>query len=79
MSEEGTIIAGGSSGRIHRAAERYSNMYGGRKEDWVKKTSSEWKEGPSEGVYSKFQTHWVENLKTGQRVDVKTKFTGKLK
>lgn len=72
MSEVGEIMAG-TGGRVaFRDAQRVAQQYGGNAADWVKKTSSSYT--ARDGV--KFETHWVENIKTGQRVEFKTKFPG---
>ena len=70
MTEVGTIIAGTGSRVPFREAERITKEYGGNAVDWVKKSSPSFtaKDG------AQFETHWVENLKTGQRVEIKTKF-----
>ena len=70
LGEVGTVMAGPGSTRIFRDAARVAKAYGGDAKDWVKKYSSSYsaKDG------SRFETHWVENIKTGQRVEHKTKF-----
>lgn len=72
MSEVGEIIAGQGSKAKFRDAQRVADTYGGNADDWVKKSSSSY----SAPDGTKFETHWVENLQTGQRVEYKTKFTG---
>jgi hypothetical protein len=69
LGEAGTIMAG-TGGRVpFRDAGRVAQQYGGNPADWVKKTSS------SHTVNgTTFETHWVENIRTGQRVEFKTKF-----
>ncbi len=54
---------------IFRDAARVAKEYGGGIQDWVKKSSSS--SVSTNGV--SFETHWVENVKTGQRVEFKTK------
>ncbi len=72
MSEVGEIMAG-PGGRVpFRDAGRIASQYGGNPADWVKRTSTSYT--ARDGV--KFETHWVENIKTGQRVEFKTKFPG---
>ena len=72
LSEAGTIMAG-SGGRVpFRDASRVAEQYGGSPGDWVKKTSSSYTARDG----AKFETHWVENIQTGQRVEFKTKFPG---
>ncbi len=51
-----------------RCAPRLVKQYGGKASEWVKKGSSSYtKDGKN------FRTHWYENLRTGQRVEQKTK------
>lgn len=72
MSEAGTIMAG-PGGRVpFRDAPRVAEQYGGSASDWVKKTSPSYTARDG----AQFETHWVENIKTGQRVEFKTKFPG---
>ena len=74
MSEAGRIMAG-PGGRVpFRDAGRVAKQYGGDAIDWVKKTSSS--HTARDGV--QFETHWVENIRTGQQFEFKTKFTGGL-
>ncbi|WP_208858835.1 hypothetical protein [Cryobacterium zongtaii] len=49
----------------------YARQYGGVSADWVKKTSTSW-----EFNQVTYSTHWVENVRTGMRVDPKTKIGG---
>jgi hypothetical protein len=51
-----------------RAAPRLVQEYGGGLGDWVKKTSSS--VNAPDGTH--IETHWYENLKTGQKVEPKT-------
>ncbi|OJX60563.1 MAG: hypothetical protein BGO89_13675 [Candidatus Kapaibacterium thiocyanatum] len=53
-----------------RDATRLASTYGGDANHWVKMGSSSFK--AKGGV--RFETHWYENLSTGQRVEFKTKF-----
>ncbi|RMG27522.1 MAG: hypothetical protein D6732_20010 [Methanobacteriota archaeon] len=69
MGEEGKNIAGEGTDRPLREAQRLAKLYGGDPEDWVKKTSSSYQAPDG----TKFETHWYENKKTGQRVEYKTK------
>jgi hypothetical protein len=75
MTEEGTIIAGSGSKSIFRDADRIAKTYGGSSSDWVKKSSTSADLGNGYHI----ETHWVENIKTGKRVEFKTKevFTAK--
>lgn len=72
MSEAGIIMAGTGGPKPFRKAPSFVKQYGGETSDWVKKTSLSHtaKDG------TRFETHWVENINTGQRVDFKTKFPG---
>jgi RHS repeat-associated protein len=70
MGEIGTIMAGADARAPFRDAARVAEQYGGEAADWVKKTSSTF--ASRDGT--KFETHWVENLRTGQRIEHKTKF-----
>jgi hypothetical protein len=72
LGEAGTIMAG-PGGRVpFRDAPRVAQQYGGSPSDWVKKSSSSYTARDG----AKFETHWVENIQTGQRVEFKTKFPG---
>lgn len=70
MGEKGTTIAGEGAKARFRDAGKIADQYGGKAADWSKKSSSSYtaKDG------TKFETHWAENAKTGQRVEYKTKF-----
>lgn len=72
MGEVGQVMAGAGSRTVFRDAQRIAQQYGGNAADWVKKTSSSY---PSRDG-TRFETHWVENIRTGQRVEIKTKFPG---
>lgn len=71
MGETGEIIAGPGSKKQKpfRDAPRAAALYGGRIEDWVKKSSFSYVNPEDE---TKFQTHWIENLKSGERLEFKT-------
>jgi hypothetical protein len=71
-SEVGTTMAGAGARVPFREAARVAREHGGNASDWVKKSSSSYtaRDGAT------FETHWVENVRTGQRVEVKTKFPG---
>ena len=68
MAEDGEVIAGGTHSTTLRKAGDLAEQYGGEPEDWVKKRSSSYT--AEDGT--QFETHWEENLKTGQRVNMKT-------
>jgi len=71
MQEEGKIIAGPGVKRVFDNAIYIAQEYGGQALDWVKKVSNSTYVA-SDGT--KFQTRWVENLTTGEKVLYKTKF-----
>jgi RHS repeat-associated protein len=66
----GIEIAGGASKAQFRGAAAYAERYGGDASDWVKKSTTGSHAGSGGNVY---QLHWVQNLRTGQIVDVKLK------
>jgi len=68
MSEAGEIIAGGTHQTPLRKAGDLAKEYGGDPSDWVKKRSTSYT--GEDGT--QFETHWEENLKTGQRVNMKS-------
>jgi len=70
VGEIGTTIAGQGSNTKFRDADRVAQNHGGDSASWVKKSSSS--HTAPDGT--KFETHWVENIKTGQRVEHKTMF-----
>ncbi len=75
MASEGEVMAGGKSGVPFRDAPRIAAEYGGDPADWVKKNSKTGltRQFPNSPYTQQIETHWVENLKTGQRVEMKTK------
>ena len=70
IGEAGSVTAGQGSKTAFRDAEVIARRYGGNAADWAKKSSSTY----SARDGSRLQTHWVENLRTGERVDFKTVF-----
>ncbi|MFM0362931.1 RHS repeat-associated core domain-containing protein [Paraburkholderia sediminicola] len=72
MGEAGITVAGSGTNSAFRAAQKVADEFGGSAADWVKKSSSSYTS--KNGV--QFETHWVENIKTGQRVEFKTKLGG---
>jgi hypothetical protein len=72
MGEVGTTMAGAGARVPFRDAARVAKEHGGNAADWVKKSSSS--HTARDGAT--FETHWVENVRTGQRVEFKTKFPG---
>jgi hypothetical protein len=75
MKETGTIIAGKGSikDKPFRDGPRIASQYGGATEDWVKKSSSYYNMENGKTM----QTHWVENLKTGEKIEFKINFEEK--
>ena len=69
MCESGTAIAGRGARSSFRNADRAAAQYGGRPEDWAKVSSSSYT--AADGV--RFETHWIENVVTGERQEFKTK------
>jgi hypothetical protein len=69
MGEPGKIIFGGGSKPPFRDADKFAQEFGGGAADWVKKVSNT--RVLSDG--KTWQVRWVENIKTGQRVNFKTK------
>jgi hypothetical protein len=69
--EQGVIIAGigASKGVIFKDIDRIVKTYGGSPEEWVKKSSTASKNLDGR----KIETHWIENLKTGERFEFKIK------
>jgi RHS repeat-associated protein len=68
LSGGGRVIAGAGSRAVFRDVDRIVKTYGGEAGDWVKKSSSKYvaRDG------SVFEIHWVENLRTGKKVELKT-------
>ncbi|MCC8370691.1 MAG: hypothetical protein LN566_05010 [Rickettsia endosymbiont of Stiretrus anchorago] len=65
-NEPHRIIA---QGKEFRDVDRIIKTYGGSKKDWVKMSSSKTNISGSD---LHFETHWVQNIKTGQKVEIKT-------
>jgi hypothetical protein len=72
MAEKGRPFAGPGSGTVFRDADRVAAEYGGVADDYAKMASSSYRDGP--GLYDLFATHWVQNVKTLERFEFKTKF-----
>lgn len=73
MAEAGRVIAGIGSDVAFRDAARVAQQYGGAAADWVKKSSTSFRAADG----TRFETHWVENVTTGQKVEFKTKLSTK--
>lgn len=61
-------MAGRGSKTVLRDANRLAKTYGGRADEWAKRTSLD--HVAPDG--RKFQTHWYENTMKGLRVEPKT-------
>ena len=72
VGEAGTALAGAGTSTELRAASRLADQYGGSASDWAKMGGSSYR--GADGL--QFETHWYENIPTGQRVEFKTKITG---
>lgn len=72
VGEAGTAMAGAGTSTELRAASRLADQYGGSASDWAKIGGSSYR--GADGL--QFETHWYENIRTGQRVEFKTKITG---
>jgi RHS repeat-associated protein len=70
MGEPGTPMAGNGTNAPIKDIDRLLQQYGGNAGDWSKMTSSPY--NAVDGV--QIQTHWYENVQTGQIVEMKTKF-----
>ena len=70
-SGNGTVFAGPNARKPYDGAQKKATQYGGQSDDWVKKSSPSFtaKDG------TKFETHWIENTKTGIRREHKTIFS----
>ena len=69
LGEIGTPFAGGVTGVLFRNEDRIVKQYGGEMGDWVKSRSTDFTSKAGQDI----RLHWVENLKTGQRVEYKQK------
>jgi hypothetical protein len=56
-------VAGGEHPRPLWDIDRVLQKYGGQSSDWVKMSSN----GTVDGI----EFHWIENIKTGQRIEMK--------
>lgn len=76
LSGPSRTIAGGGSGTAFRDAERIAGTYGGRAADWAKMSSAgKW----TDRMGRQFETHWVENVRTGVKVEAKFKLVKDVK
>ncbi len=80
MSGAGTPLAGAGTGTTLRDANRLAATYGGEPGDWAKVGSSNVTPAGASGGFDKagfnggFEVHAYQNVKTGQVVELKTKF-----
>ena len=73
MGEVGKTFAGKGTDKLFRNEDRIVKQYGGEMGEWNKKTSSNFTTKSGQ----KIELHWVENVKTGKRVEYKQKLLGK--
>ncbi len=77
LAGEGQPIAGAGTGTPLRDAQRLADQYGGNPGDWAKMGGES---SDAHGVQTpggnNFETHWYQNARTGQVVEIKTKITG---
>ena len=69
---QGEAIAGAGTGTTLRDSQRLASQYGGDPGDWQKVASGNYNPGGAKG--GGFETHAYQNVKTGQVVEMKTKF-----
>jgi RHS repeat-associated protein len=69
--EVGEPFAGAGTPKKLKEADRLSNTYGGNPNDWSKMSSSSCKAPDG----TQIETHWYENIRTGERVEPKTVIT----
>jgi hypothetical protein len=77
LSRQGKPLIGPGTSKTLDDAGRLARQYGGDPADWAKmgsKSSAEHGVQTSAGKY--FETHWYQNIKTGQVVEIKTKIEG---
>ena len=80
LSGAGVPLAGAGTGTVLRDAPRLAAQYGGQASDWVKVGSSQVTPAGAAGGFEKagfnggFEVHAYQNVKTGQVVELKTKF-----
>jgi hypothetical protein len=73
MGEAGVPIAGAGTRVPLRDASRIVEEHGGKEIDWVKKASSPYTARDG----TRLETHWLENVRTGERVEIKSKIFGR--
>jgi hypothetical protein len=67
------LMGAGTTKKLDQAA-RLAREHGGSPSDWAKmRTSSSAVHGVKTEAGSNFEIHWYENVKTGARVEIKTK------
>jgi hypothetical protein len=66
LEASGALMAGKGADQF-RDAGRFVSQYGGHVDDYAKMSSSSYKASDT----LKIETHWVENVKTGERFDAK--------
>jgi hypothetical protein len=75
MKETGRLIAGPGANNPFKDVTFKIKEYGGSAEDWVKMKSSSYKAPDGKVI----ESHWIENVKTGERQEFKSVFDKKYK
>jgi hypothetical protein len=73
LQQDGKIMAGVGNKRSIDDINRLTATYGGKKEDWVKKTTINLNQRSLVNKTQKVELHWYENLKNGVKVEPKIK------
>jgi hypothetical protein len=74
---QGEPIFGAGTNQPLLDAQRLSQQYGGNPADWAKMGGeSSAVHGVQTPAGNNFETHWYQNMRTGQVVEIKTKITG---
>jgi hypothetical protein len=71
IGQGGTALAGAGTNTPLRVANELATQYGGQAADYAKMGSTSYT--ASDGV--QFETHWYQNVQTGERFEFKTKIT----
>ena len=73
LQQDGKSMAGVGHKRSIDDINRLTDTYGGKKEDWVKKTTINLNQRSLVNKTQKVELHWYENLKNGVKVEPKIK------
>ena len=77
LSGQGTPLIGAGTDKALLDADRLAQQYGGNPGDWAKMGSeSSAAHGVQTPAGDNFETHWYQNVNTGQVVEIKTKIAG---